>query len=165
MQPSHLEYKGQSSLIQILRTPCHSGLIRLVFVMVRDTDLIDRLMFSVARFAVKGLLYQCINLPCLSHQHFIAVCTPQFYRIVHSTARRNSHSSIFDKKEKNESFLKCKTKTTTMSIRLLLQIYNMRNTPRDANVVHFVVLQTKKRFLFDVHLWLSAVSQKSKVYF
>ena len=83
----------------------------------------------------------------------------------YSTARRNSHSSIFDKKEKNESFLKCKTKTTT-SIRLLLQIYNMRNTPRDANVVHFVVLQTlKKRFLFDVHLWLSAVSQKSKVYF
>ena len=81
------------------------------------------------------------------------------------TARRNSHSSIFDKKEKNESFLKCKTKSTAMSIRLLLQIYNMRNTPRDANVVHFVVLQTKKRFLFDVHLWLSAVSQKSKVYF
>ena len=68
------------------------------------------------------------------------------------------------KKKRMKVFLKCKTKTTT-SIRLLLQIYNMRNTPRDANVVHFVVLQTKKRFLFDVHLWLSAVSQKNKVYF
>ena len=121
---------------------------------------------------IEKLRVYCLNIntychACLTSIHFIAVCTPQFYRIVctYLVQQGEIHILLFlTKKKRMKVFLKCKTKTTT-SIRLLLQIYNMRNTPRDANVVHFVVLQTKKRFLFDVHLWLSAVSQKNKVYF
>ena len=102
---------------------------------------------------VSPALYCCMYASVLSYSTYIV-------------QQGEIHILLFwTKKKRMKVFLKCKTKTTTMSIRLLLQIYNMRNTPRDANVVHFVVLQTKKRFLFDVHLWLSAVSQKSKVYF
>ena len=47
-QPSHLGAEGQPSLTLNLRTLCA------VFVMVRATDLIERLMFSVARLAARS---------------------------------------------------------------------------------------------------------------